>query len=77
VQVPDGPNGVHGDDVRVLQICDRDGFLPESLDHSFAQQEAWRHDLDGDAPIEREVARAEHCGHPAAPQLPIDLELIC
>ena len=73
---PTRAHAMNGDDVRVLEVRDGDGFLPESLDHAFAEQEPGRHDLDRDAAIERELACAEDGRHAAASELAVEFEFV-
>src|SRR6185295_17560223 len=75
MQIADRADAVNGDDVRVLEVCNRDGFLAESVHHAFAEQQAGRHDFDGDAPVQCELARAEYCRHAPVTQLALELEL--
>jgi hypothetical protein len=74
VQIADRTHAMHGDDVRVLEIRDRDRFLAKAVHHPFAEEETGRHHFDRDAAIERELSRAKHRGHAAAPQLSVDVE---
>ena len=74
-EITDLAESIHGYDARMAEPRRQPSFATKTLAVLFRRRELVAENLDGDQPVQRDVARQEDDTHPAASELAHDLEL--